>query len=102
MGIVNLGADDIGGKHVGGELEPGEFDVKAIGEGFDREGLGQARDAFEEDVAVGQQANDQAFDQVSLADDDFAQFIEKRAHKRAGLLDRFVDSAKTSIHGAKS
>jgi len=30
-------------------------------------------------VAVGQQPNDEAFDQITLADDDFADFVEKRA-----------------------
>ena len=35
----------------------------------DGERLGQARHAFEQDVAVGQQADDQPLDQVVLADD---------------------------------
>ena len=56
----------------------------AAGQGLDGKGFGQAGHAFEQDVAVGQQADDQAFDQIILADDDLADFAKKRAHKSAG------------------
>ena len=96
--IVNLRADQVGRKQVRGELEAGELDVDGRGERLDRQGFGQARHAFQQDVPVGQQADDQAFDQVILADDDLADLAKKRAHKSAGPLHLFVNGADSSIH----
>ena len=74
------------------------FTLMRGGEGFDGEGLGQAGHAFEEDMAVGEQADDQPLGQIILADDDFAQFVKQRVHKGARFLDCFVDCADSSIH----
>jgi hypothetical protein len=49
-------------------------------------------------MAVGEQADGQAFYKISLTDDDFADFSEKRPHKGAGPLDGIIDSANTCIH----
>ncbi len=81
LGIVDLGADDVGRQHVGGELDREKRTRRALGEGFDRQGLGQAGHAFEQDMAVGEQPDDQPFDQVALADDDFTHFAHERADK---------------------
>ncbi len=54
LGIVNLGADEVGGKEVRGELKAGKLHADGGGEDLDGEGLGQAGDAFEEDMAVGE------------------------------------------------
>ena len=96
--IVNLGADDVGGEHVGGELEAGEFDAQGGGEGFDGEGFGEAGDAFEEDVAVGQEADDEALDEVGLADDDLADFVEEGTDEGGGALDFVVDCFDAGAH----
>ena len=45
------------------------------------------RGLLQQDVAIGQQADDQPFQQVFLADDDFVDFIKQRLHKGAGPLD---------------
>jgi hypothetical protein len=89
--IVNLRADDVGGQHVRRELQAREFHVDAGGQRFHGEGFGQAGHAFEQHVAVGQQADDQPLGQIILADDDLAEFIEQRMREGARLLDRFVD-----------
>ena len=68
------------------------------GQGFDRQRLGQAGHAFEQDVAVGEQADDQPFGQIILADDDLAEFVKQRVREGARFLDRFVDGADSSIH----
>ena len=51
-------------------MEARKPDLERGGEGFDGERLGEAGDAFEEDVAVGEQADGEALDEVFLADDD--------------------------------
>jgi hypothetical protein len=96
--IVNLRADDVGGQHVRRELQARKFHADARGHGFHRQSFGKPRHAFEEDVAVGQQADDEAFGQIILADNDFAQFVKQRMREAAGFLDRFVDGVDSSIH----
>ena len=58
-------------------------------QGADRQGLGQAGHALEQDVAVGHQAQQQAFDHVALADDDLADLGVDAAQARA------ISSART-------
>ena len=72
--------------------------LRQCGQRLHRERLGQAGHAFEQHVAVGQQADDQPLDQVGLADDDLAHFVKQRAHERAGFLHRFVDGVDSGIH----
>ena len=55
---------------------------------LDRQRLGQARHAFEQDVAVGQQADEQPVDQVALADDDVADLLAQAVQTRASSLTR--------------
>ena len=74
------------------------FTLMRGGEGFDREGLGQAGHAFEQDVAVGEQADDQPLGQIILADDDLAEFVKQRVRKGTRFLDCFVDGVDSSIH----
>ncbi len=54
-----------------------------LGERLHRERLGEAGHALEQDVAAGEQADQQAVDQVALADDDgadlFAEAVERRS-----------------------
>jgi hypothetical protein len=97
-GIVNLRADDVGGQHVRRELQAREFDAEGLRERFHGERLGEAGHAFEEDVAVGEQADDEAFGEIILADDDLAEFVEERPRERAGFLDRFVDGVDSCVH----
>jgi hypothetical protein len=62
-------ADDIGGQQIGRELDAGKGRGDDLGEGPDGESLGEARHAFEQHMATGQQADEQAFDHELLADD---------------------------------
>ena len=100
--IIHLRADQVGREQVRGELEAGELDVEGRSQGLDGEGLGQARDAFQQHVAIGQEADDQPFDQIILADDHLANFAKKRTHKSAGPLHLFVNCADTSVHSQKT
>ncbi|MNH14117.1 hypothetical protein D3C79_737050 [compost metagenome] len=64
---VDLGAGDVGGEQVGGELDAVELGLDAFGEFFDGLGLGQARGAFDQHMAVGQEHDEQTLDQFFLA-----------------------------------
>ena len=96
--IVNLRADDVGGQHVRRELQAREFDVHAVGQRFHGKRFGQAGHAFEQDVAVGQQADDQPLGQIILADDDLAEFVKQRVREGTRFLDRFVDGVDSCAH----
>ena len=75
LGREDHSADDIAGEEVGGELDALELDADGRAERSDEEGLGEAGHAFEEDVAVGQQGDQHAFDDSFLADDGLANFV---------------------------
>ena len=70
---VDQGADQVGGQQVGRELDALEARLDAGAQGLDGQGLGEAGHAFEQHVAVGEQADEQAVHEVFLADDDAAQ-----------------------------
>ncbi len=66
---IDLGAGDVGRQQVGGELDTVELRLDAFGQFLDGFGLGQARRAFDQHVAVGEQYDQQAIDQLLLAQD---------------------------------
>ena len=71
--VVDQRADEVGGQQVGGELDALEVDRERLGQGLDGERLGEAGHALDQHVAAGEQADQQAVEQVVLADDDLAQ-----------------------------
>ena len=87
--IVDEGADEVCGEEVRCELDPLELGVDAGGEGFDGEGFCDAGNSFEEDVAVGEEADEEAVDERLLADDDAGDFVVERFDPLAGLGDLF-------------
>ena len=58
------------GQQVGRELDAVKGGMDGGGQGADAHGLGQTGHAFEQDVAVGQQPDQQPVHQLLLADDD--------------------------------
>ncbi len=98
MRIVNLRADDVGGQHVGRELQAREFHADTIRHGFHGERLGQTGHAFQEDVAVGEQADDESLSEILLADDDLAEFSEQWLGEAAGFLHSLVNGVDSCIH----
>ena len=66
-GPVDLGAGQVGGKKVGGELDSAEREVESLGRGAHGPGLGEAGHAFDQDVAAGQERDHQPFQQGPLA-----------------------------------
>ena len=66
----DAGADDVGGHQVGGELDAAERSSDDPGQGRHGQRLGQARDALDEAVTSGEQAEHRPLDHAVLADDD--------------------------------
>ena len=69
----DCGTEDVGGHQVGRGLDAMEAEAEQAGERFDDEGLGDARDAFEEDVALDEECHEGFVDDAGLAGDDAAQ-----------------------------
>jgi hypothetical protein len=67
--VVDQGADEVCGKEVGGELDALEVEVEGAGQRLDRQRLGQPRHALDQHVAAGEEADQQAVEQVVLPDD---------------------------------
>ena len=67
---VDPGADDVGGHQVRGELDAGERPADHSGEGLHGQRLGHTGHTLEQHVALGQQADQHALDELVLADDD--------------------------------
>ena len=62
---------------------------------FDQQCLGQAGHAFQQDVAVGQQADQNALDQRFLADHDLVDFGQQVLHKDGFMLHLGIQFANT-------
>src|SRR5262249_21646219 len=69
---VDLRAGDVGGQEVGRELDSREGGLEMSGEALDRPRLGEPRQSFDQQVAVGQESQEQPLDHRLLADDRFA------------------------------
>ena len=61
--------------------------MDGLREGAHRERLREAGDALEEDVSVGEEADQQAVDEVLLADDDTGDLFAEARHPGAGGVD---------------
>ena len=75
--------DEVRGDEVGRELDPPERRVERLREGLDREGLREARDALEEQVAAGEQRHEHALEHRVLADDDAPDLVQHGLGGRA-------------------
>ena len=76
VGAVDPGPDEVARHEVRGELDPPERGVEDVGEGLDREGLGEARDALEEEVAAGEEGDEHPLEHRVLADDHPADLVQ--------------------------
>jgi hypothetical protein len=61
---VDVGADEVRGQQVRGELDAVEVALHGLGQGLDGGGLGQTRHALHQQVAVAQQADQHAVDEL--------------------------------------
>ena len=84
--VVDPRADQVGRDEVGRELDALELAADRLGQRLDRHRLGKARDALDEDVAAGEQRDDQPLQQVVLADDDLLDLVEQALHRGGAVL----------------
>ena len=66
---VDIGTDQVGGEQVRGELDTMEVALDGLRQGLDGGGLGQSGQAFDEEMAVAQEADQHTVDKTGLADD---------------------------------
>ena len=80
--VEDIDAEDVGGEDIGGELDALEVGLNEAGKDTDKEGFSGAGDAFKDDVAAGEEGDEELINKGFLADDDlaegFAQSIEFR------------------------
>ena len=81
--LDDLGAGDVAGHQVGRELDALERQVQRLGQRADQQRLGQARHAFQQGVAAGEDGDQHLLDHFVLADDDLGQLV---ADAVVGLL----------------
>ena len=80
--IVNLRAEHVGRQQVGGELDALEVQAKRLGDGANRQRLGEPRNPFQENVSIREKSDQEAVDERPLPDNDFADFEVKRLQAR--------------------
>ena len=85
--VVDARADEVGRHEVGRELDAVELPADDLGDGADRQRLRQAGHAFDEDVAAGEQGDDDALQQRFLADDDLLDLEQHLLERRRRLFD---------------
>src|SRR5262249_1218748 len=66
---VDFGAGDVGRQQIRRELHARQVGGQMLRERLDRAGLGQSRQAFDQEIPVRQQADQYALDQTVLAED---------------------------------
>ena len=84
LAVEDVGAGHVGRQQVGRELDALILHAEDAGEGLGQRGLGDAGHAFEQDVAAGQQGDEELMRDRLHADDDAA---DLRQRARAQLLD---------------
>ena len=80
--LEDFGADDIGRHQVGRELDAAELHVGGLRQRLDQQRLAQARHALDQCMAASEQADDERFDHIVLADDHLRHARLERAHFR--------------------
>ena len=74
-----MGAEDVAGHQVGGELDPLEVETQEPAEGLDEGGLADAGDAFEQDVPAAEDADEHEPVQVGPAQEHGVELFEQPA-----------------------
>ena len=81
--IVNERADEIGRQKVRRELQALKPSLDARRQRFDGERLGQPGHAFEQNMAVGEQAEQESINEILLANNDMANLLAERRNPLA-------------------
>ncbi len=91
-------ADDVAGHQVGGELDAGVLEGKNARQSSQQGGFAKTRDAFKENVAAGDEANENTFDDFVLTDDSAANFVAHAGKISGCALDRGWSGAQNFCH----
>jgi len=83
--LKDIGAGDVRGHQIGGELNAMEGEIKGVGDGVDHERLGEAGDTFEQAMAFGEDGDHHLLDDFLLAND--------------GLGELFADGGVNALPG---
>ena len=92
-------AHDVGGHEIGRELDARILEMQHAAEGAQQRGLAEAGHAFEQNVAAGEQADQDAIDDVLLADDDLADFLAHLIEMTGGELECRTRDARSYFSG---
>ena len=95
---VDQGTDQVGRQQVGGKLNTAEVGINRLSHRLDGKGLGQARHAFEQDVSVGQKADQQTFGHLFLSYDDLVHLQVDQVDKLALTLDFLIQFTNVSFN----
>jgi hypothetical protein len=98
---VDAGTDDVGRHQVGRELYARERPANHPRERLHGQRLGDARNALEQDVPLGQQADQHALDKLVLSDDD-AFDLEDGPFQRVDLGGQPVTAARGRLVGRRA
>ena len=97
--VQHVGAGDVRGHQVGRELNALEAEVENPGQRADHQRLGQARHAYQQAVAAGEDGREDLLDDVVLADDDLLQLL---LHQLPMLAELLQDVAETAGLGGQT
>ena len=87
---VNQCTDQIGGQQIGGKLNTAEPGVYGLCQCRNGKRFGQSRNTFQQNVAIGQQSDQQRVDQMFLSDDHFTHLHVQRIDEYAFPFDAFI------------
>ena len=88
--VVDEGAGDVSRQQVRRELDAPERERQRSRDRLDRQGLGEPRHALDENVAIGQESDEETIDQPRLADDDLPHLVSERVEAAAGRFSLHV------------
>jgi len=96
--VPDRGAGDVGGEQVGRELDAAEAEPARLREGAGGERLREPRHVFEQDVAVGEQAEQDQLELLPLADDGALDLVDDAGAEPGELaeLHQTLSSAVTT------
>ena len=72
--VEDHGTDHVGGQQVGGKLDAAEFPADSLCKGFDRQRFGQSGYTLQQDMAIGEQPDQQTVQHVLLPHDHATDF----------------------------
>jgi hypothetical protein len=87
--VDDLGAGNVAGHEVRGELNPGEFQLQGLRQGGNGQRLGQARHADGQAMPPGKDTNEHLLDHLLLTDDHLMHFVEQKLSGLSNAANRF-------------